>query len=99
MYKKIFYIMNPFEQIEIRLDRLERLISNSLKKDTKVKEKRFVNLDEFVSYSGMSKNTIYAKLSRGEGIAGAFKAGPKRLLVDLDEWDKYLENRKAEYQS
>lgn len=91
--------MNPFETIETRLDNLERLIRSM--KPTEAPKKRFANIPEFSQYSGLSIHTIYSKLSRNKEpeIPGAFKAGPKQWLVDLDEWDRYLEKKKAEFQS
>lgn len=89
------HLPNPFEKIENRLDKLERILT-SLKPEEQQKN-RFVNLDEFSKYSGLSKNTVYAKLSRGDGIPGSFKAGPKLWLFDLDEWDHYLKEKKSRW--
>ena len=85
---------NPFEVIEGKLDRIERLI---LSNKQKLEEKqRYVGINEFANYSGFSKHTIYAKLSRrgGSSVPGAFKSGPKSWLFDLDVWDKFLEEKK-----
>ena len=89
--------MNPFEEIENKLDRIEKLIqTNNNQKQYKAKA-RYVHIGEFSNYSGMSVHTIYAKLcKRGQGIRGAFKSGPKTWLFDLDEYDKYLEEKKNE---
>ena len=90
--------MNPFEVLENKLDKIERLISSNKQKAEN--KQRYVNLTEFAKYSGLSKHTIYSKLSRSEGtgIPGAFKSGPKQWLFDLDQWDKYLEVKKAEFE-
>lgn len=91
-------IMDPFKNIENKLDKLERLVT-SIKPVEDQKKNRFANLDEFSIYSGLSKNTLYSKLTRGNGIPGAFKAGPKQWLVDLNEWDNYLIEKKAQWKS
>jgi len=90
---------NPFETIEKKLSKIEMMIK-SLKPEED-KKNRFAQLDEFALYSGLSKHTIYSRLSRkdGEKIPGAFKAGPKMWLIDLDEWDNYLIQKKAEFQA
>lgn len=89
---------NPFEVIEGKLDRIERLILSNKQKHAE--KKRYVCIGEFSNYSGMSIHTIYAKLcKRGQGIRGAFKSGPKTWLFDLDEYDKFLEEKKREQSS
>ena len=82
---------NPFVAIEKKLNRLEVLMKGLY--EQKPVKGRIVDINEFAKHSRMAKSTIYIKLSKGESIPGAFKAGRKIWSFDLDKWDAYIRER------
>jgi len=85
---------NPFEDIIIRLDKLERMIKG-LKIDHEPKP-RIVKLEEFCKYTDQSKQSVYNKLSGGEAVPGSFKFNEGGIwYFDLNAWDAYVQDKRV----
>lgn len=84
--------MNPFEQIEKKIDLLELKIG-ALIGESKPK-RRIVSIDEFSKYTQMSKPTIYKKFTEKQRVPGAFKPeGSKKWFFNLDKWDAFIDEQ------
>lgn len=81
---------NPFDILDLRLTRIETLLSKIAGKESGMKEKRIVNIKTYAEYVGFSVATIYGRLCKGEKVPGAFKNGTK-WFFDLNLYDKFQE--------
>lgn len=83
---------NPFEEIALKLDSIERAIQN-FSNSEKENEPQWMTLEQLVQYlpGNPAKSTIYAKVSKGEI---PFTKYAKRLVFDKAEIDNWIKSKK-----